>query len=53
MSFDHWPEDAPTLCVVDYNVSRGIVTIDDILPEIFFDYCRAYVGERLHFDPLC
>jgi hypothetical protein len=28
------------------------VVVDDVLPEEFSDYCGAYVGERLRFDPL-
>jgi hypothetical protein len=33
-------------------MSRDTVAEDDVLPEEFSDYCGAYVGERLCFDPL-
>jgi hypothetical protein len=35
---------AKILCVVDCNVSRDIVTADDILTKEFSDCCRAYIG---------
>jgi hypothetical protein len=40
------------LCVVDCNVSGDAVTVDNVLPEEFFDCCRAYIGERLLLYPL-
>jgi hypothetical protein len=40
------------LCVVDHNVTGNTVATDDILLEELFDCCRAYVYDRLCFNPL-
>jgi hypothetical protein len=39
------------LGIVDYDLLRDAVTIDDVLLEEFFDSCGGYIGDRLHLNP--
>jgi hypothetical protein len=40
------------LGVIDRNLLRNFIAIDDVLLEIFLDGCGAYISYGLHFDPL-
>jgi hypothetical protein len=40
-------------CIVDCDVSRDTVAVDNILLEEFSNCCRAYIVERLCLYPLC
>jgi hypothetical protein len=40
-------------CIIDCNVARDTITADDVLLEIFFDSCGAYVCDWLRLNPLC
>jgi hypothetical protein len=41
------------LGIVDGDFSRNTKMIDDVLPEKILNGSGAYVGDRLHLNPLC
>jgi hypothetical protein len=41
------------LCIVKCYVSGYTVPAYDVLPDEFFDWYKAHIGERLRFYPFC